>query len=151
LIVKVQEKDFIAEKEIQELKNNCMEIPGAINSFIGYVRNFSNEKKLTSLTIEHYSGMTEKMLLEISTKASQKWPLLGTLIIHRYGKLNIGDQIVLAASASLHRNAAFEATQFIMDYLKTKAPFWKSEEINNQNKWVLSRREDEQALKKWEA
>jgi len=149
LIVKVQEKDFIAEKEIQELKNNCMEIPGAINSFIGYVRNFSNEKKLTSLTIEHYSGMTEKMLLEISTKASQKWPLLGTLIIHRYGKLNIGDQIVLAASASLHRNAAFEATQFIMDYLKTKAPFWKSEEINNQNKWVLSRREDEQALKKW--
>jgi molybdopterin synthase catalytic subunit len=150
LIVKVQEKDFIAEKEIQELKNNCMEIPGAINSFIGYVRNFSNEKKLTSLTIEHYSGMTEKMLLEISTKASQKWPLLGTLIIHRYGKLNIGDQIVLAASASLHRNAAFEATQFIMDYLKTKAPFWKSEEINNQNKWVLSRREDEQALKKWE-
>ncbi len=150
MIVKVQEKDFIAEKEIQELKNNCMEIPGAINSFIGYVRNFSNEKKLTSLTIEHYSGMTEKMLLEISTKASQKWPLLGTLIIHRYGKLNIGDQIVLAASASLHRNAAFEATQFIMDYLKTKAPFWKSEEINNQNKWVLSRREDEQALKKWE-
>ena len=149
MIVKVQEKDFIAEKEIQELKNNCMEIPGAINSFIGYVRNFSNEKKLTSLTIEHYSGMTEKMLLEISTKASQKWPLLGTLIIHRYGKLNIGDQIVLAASASLHRNAAFEATQFIMDYLKTKAPFWKSEEINNQNKWVLSRREDEQALKKW--
>ena len=150
MIVKVQEKDFIAEKEIQELKNNCMEIPGAINSFIGYVRNFSNEKKLTSLTIEHYSGMTEKMLLEISTKASQKWPLLGTLIIHRYGKLNIGDQIVLAASASLHRNAAFEATQFIMDYLKTKAPFWKSEEINNQNKWVLSRKEDEQALKKWE-
>ena len=150
MIVKVQEKDFIAEKEIQELKNNCMEIPGAINSFIGYVRNFSNEKKLTSLTIEHYSGMTEKMLLEISTKASQKWPLLGTLIIHRYGKLNIGDQIVLAASASLHRNAAFEATQFIMDYLKTKAPFWKSEEINNQNKWVLSRREDEQVLKKWE-
>ena len=150
MIVKVQEKDFIAEKEIQELKNNCMEIPGAINSFIGYVRNFSNEKKLTSLTIEHYSGMTEKMLLEISTKASQKWPLLGTLIIHRYGKLTIGDQIVLAASASLHRNAAFEANQFIMDYLKTQAPFWKSEEINNQNKWVLSRREDEQALNKWE-
>ena len=150
MIVKVQEKNFIAEDEIQKLKNNCMEIPGAINSFIGYVRNFSNDKKLTSLTIEHYSGMTEKMLLEISIKASQKWPLLGTLIIHRYGKLNIGDQIVLAASASLHRNAAFEATQFIMDYLKTKAPFWKSEEINNQNKWVLSRREDEQALKKWE-
>jgi len=149
LIVKVQDKDFIAENEIQELKNNCMKIPGAINSFIGYVRNFSNNKKLTSLTIEHYPGMTEKMLLEISTKASQKWPLLGTLIIHRYGKLNIGDQIVLAASASLHRNAAFESTQFIMDYLKTQAPFWKSEEINNQNKWVLSRKEDEHALKKW--
>ena len=149
MIVKVQDKDFIAENEIQELKNNCMKIPGAINSFIGYVRNFSNNKKLTSLTIEHYPGMTEKMLLEISTKASQKWPLLGTLIIHRYGKLNIGDQIVLAASASLHRNAAFESTQFIMDYLKTQAPFWKSEKINNQNKWVLSREEDEQELKKW--
>ena len=149
MIVKVQEKDFIAQDEIQKLKNNCIETPGAINSFIGYVRNFSNNKKLTSLTIEHYSGMTEKMLLEISKKASKKWPLLGTLIIHRYGKLNIGDQIVLAASASLHRNAAFESTQFIMDYLKTQAPFWKSEEINNQNKWVLSRKEDEQALKKW--
>ena len=149
MIVKVQEKDFIAQDEIQKLKNNCLETPGAINSFIGYVRNFSNDNKLTSLTIEHYSGMTEKMLLEISAKASQKWPLLGTLIIHRYGKLNIGDQIVLAASASLHRNAAFESTQFIMDYLKTQAPFWKSEEINNKNKWVLSRKEDEQALKKW--
>ena len=150
MIVKVQEKDFIAQDEIQKLKNNCIEIPGAINSFIGYVRNFSNNKKLTSLTIEHYSGMTEKMLLEISKKASKKWPLLGTLIIHRYGKLNIGDQIVLAASASLHRNAAFESTQFIMDYLKTQAPFWKSEKINNQNKWVLSRKEDEQELNKWE-
>ena len=149
MIIKVQERNFIAEDEIQKLKNNCTEIPGAINSFIGYVRNFSNDKQLTSLTIEHYPGMTEKMLLEISTKASKKWPLLGTLIIHRYGKLNIGDQIVLTATASLHRNAAFEATQFIMDYLKTQAPFWKSEEIMKKNKWVESRKEDEQAITKW--
>ena len=149
MIIKVQERNFIAEDEIQKLKSSCIKVPGAINSFIGYVRNFSNDKKLTSLTIEHYPGMTEKMLAEISRKASKKWPLLGTLIIHRYGKLNIGDQIVLAASASLHRNAAFESTQFIMDYLKTQAPFWKSEEFKNKNKWVESRKEDEQELKKW--
>ena len=105
---------------------------------------------MTSLTIEHYSGMTEKMLLEISAKASKKWPLLGTLVIHRYGKLNIGDQIVLAASASLHRNAAFESTQFIMDYLKTKATFWKKVTCGEDSFWIKPKESDAEAEVKWE-
>ena len=129
MIVKVQQEDFITQNEIDNLKNICKEIPGAITS---------------------YPGMTEKKLMEISEQASKKWPLLGSLIIHRYGKLNTSDQIVLAAAASLHRKAAFEATEFMMDYLKTSAPFWKSEIINDSNVWVKAKLEDEIAKKKWQ-
>ena len=92
LIVKVQNEDFDARKDIQFLKESCKEIPGAINSFVGYVRDFSNNEKITSLTIEHYEGMTKNKLYEISEKAHKRWPLLGTLIIHRFGALDIGDQ-----------------------------------------------------------
>ena len=150
MIVKVQEEDFIIQNEIDNLKNKCKEIPGAITSFVGYVRDYSNGEKITSLNIEHYPGMTEKKLMEISQKASNKWPLLGTIVIHRYGKLNISDQIVLAASASLHRKAAFEATEFMMDYLKTSAPFWKSEIVNNSKVWVKAKLADEIAKEKWD-
>ena len=94
--------------------------------------------------------MTEKKLMEISIQASKKWPLLGSLVIHRYGKLNPSDQIVLAAAASFHRKAAFEATEFMMDYLKTSAPFWKSEIINHSKVWVEAKLEDEIAKKKWQ-
>ena len=87
--------------------------------------------------------------MEISEQASKKWPLLGSLVIHRYGKLNTSDQIVLAAAASFHRKAAFEATEFMMDYLKTSAPFWKSEIINENKVWVKAKLEDEIAKKKW--
>ena len=150
MIVKVQEEDFIIQNEIDNLKKKCKEIPGAITSFVGYVRDYSNGEKITSLNIEHYPGMTEKKLMEISQKASNKWPLLGTIVIHRYGKLNISDQIVLAAAASLHRKAAFEATEFMMDYLKTSAPFWKSEIVNNSKVWVKAKLEDEIAKEKWD-
>ena len=149
LIVKVQNEDFDVQKEIQFLKKSCKEIPGAINSFVGYVRDFSNNEKITSLTIEHYEGMTENKLYEISKKACRRWPLLGTLIIHRFGNLDTGDQIVLAASASLHRKAAFESTAFMMDYLKTSAPFWKSENLKNKKIWVDTKLDDELAAKKW--
>ena len=149
VIVKVQQEDFITQNEIDNLKNRCKEIPGAITSFVGYVRDYSNNEKITSLNIEHYPDMTEKKLMEISEQASKKWPLLGTLVIHRYGKLNTSDQIVLAAAASLHRKAAFEATEFMMDYLKTSAPFWKSEIINDRKVWVKARLEDEIAKEKW--
>ena len=150
MIVKVQQEDFITQNEIDTLKNRCKEIPGAITSFVGYVRDYSNNEKITSLNIEHYTGMTEKKLIEILEQASKKWPLLGSLVIHRYGKLNNSDQIVLAAAASLHRKAAFEATEFMMDYLKTSAPFWKSEIINDSNVWVKAKLEDEIAKKKWQ-
>ena len=150
MIVKVQEEDFIIQNEIDNLKNKCKEIPGAITSFVGYVRDYSNGEKITSLNIEHYPGMTEKKLMEISQKASNKWPLLGTIVIHRYGKLSISDQIVLAAAASLHRKAAFEATEFMMDYLKTSAPFWKSEIVNNSKVWVKAKLADEIAKEKWD-
>ena len=149
MIVKVQQEDFNTQNEIENLKNICKEIPGAITSFVGYVRDYSNDKKITSLNIEHYPGMTEKKLVEISQQASKKWPLLGSLIIHRYGKLDTSDQIVLAAAASLHRKAAFEATEFMMDYLKTSAPFWKSEIINNRKVWVKAKLEDKIANEKW--
>ena len=150
MIVKVQQEDFITQNEIDNLKNRCKEIPGAITSFVGYVRDYSNNEKITSLNIEHYPGMTENKLMEISEQASKKWPLLGSLVIHRYGKLNTNDQIVLAAAASLHRKAAFEATEFMMDYLKTTAPFWKSEIINDRKVWVKAKLEDEIAKKKWQ-
>ena len=149
MIVKVQQEDFNTQNEIENLKNRCKEIPGAITSFVGYVRDYSNDKKITSLNIEHYPGMTEKKLMEISQQASKKWPLLGSLIIHRYGKLDTSDQIVLTAAASLHRRAAFEATEFMMDYLKTSAPFWKSEIINNRKVWVKAKLEDKIANEKW--
>ena len=150
MIVKVQQKDFIIQNEIDDLKSRCKEIPGAITSFVGYVRDYSNGERITSLNIEHYPGMTEKKLMDISQKASKKWPLLGSLVIHRYGKLNTSDQIVLAAAASLHRKAAFEATEFMMDYLKTSAPFWKSEIVNDNKVWVKAKLEDEIAKKKWQ-
>ena len=149
MIVKVQQEDFITQTEINNLKNKCKEIPGAVTSFVGYVRDYSNGEKITSLNIEHYPGMTEKKLVEISQQASKKWPLLGSLIIHRYGKLDTSDQIVLTAAASLHRRAAFEATEFMMDYLKTSAPFWKSEIINDRKVWVKAKLEDEIANEKW--
>ena len=150
MIVKVQQKDFIIQNEIDDLKSRCKEIPGAITSFVGYVRDYSNGGRITSLNIEHYPGMTEKKLMDISQKASKKWPLLGSLVIHRYGKLNTSDHIVLAVAASLHRKAAFEATEFMMDYLKTSAPFWKSEIVNDSEVWVEAKLEDEIAKKKWQ-
>ena len=149
VIVRVQKENFILQNEIDNLKSICKEIPGALASFVGYVRDFSSGKIITSLTIEHYPGMTEKMLTNISRNASQKWPLLGTLIIHRYGTLNVNDQIVLAAAASLHRKAAFEATEYMMDYLKTSAPFWKSERVNKDNIWVNAKLDDELAKDRW--
>ena len=149
VIVRVQKENFILQNEIDNLKSICKEIPGALASFVGYVRDFSSGKIITSLTIEHYPGMTEKMLTNISRNASQKWPLLGTLIIHRYGTLNVNDQIVLAAAASLHRKAAFEATEYMMDYLKTSAPFWKSERVNKDNIWVEAKLDDELAKDRW--
>ena len=149
MIVRVQTEDFDISKEVDYLKSNCEVIPGAISIFIGYVRDFSEDKKIKSMTIEHYPGMTEKNLFEISEKAYTKWPLIETLIIHRYGTLAAGDKIVLSICASLHRKAAFEANEFIMDHLKSKATFWKSEETDEKKIWVKEKLSDKNSLDKW--
>ena len=105
---------------------------------------------VSGMTLEHYPGMTEQALADIAQQAEARWPLLGYRIIHRVGKLALGDQIVLVAVASQHREAAFSACHFIMDYLKTRAPFWKKEQTTNGERWVEARASDTQAAKAWE-
>ena len=136
MTVRVQQQDFNLGDEIKTLHQGNHAI-GGICAFTGLVRDMSHDSKITTMTLEHYPGMTEKMLQKIEAQANQRWSLEASLIIHRYGKLNAGDQIVLVATASPHRNAAFQSCQFIMDFLKTKAPFWKVEtDISGNQQWV---------------
>ncbi len=102
------------------------------------------------MTLEHYPGMTEKALKEIEAEALERWPLAATLIIHRYGRLELGEKIVLVAAASAHRTAAIEACQFLIDFLKTKAPFWKLESISEGDRWVDAQDRDDLAVARWE-
>jgi molybdopterin synthase catalytic subunit len=104
---------------------------------------------IRAMTLEHYPGMTEKKLAEIEAEANRRWPLQASLIIHRYGRLEPGDNIVLVAAASAHRDAAFEACRFLIDWLKTKAPFWKEEEKGADAEWVEAREADDQAADRW--
>ena len=125
--VRVQEDDFNIADEITRLRGDNKNI-GAIVTFTGTVREQSGGATLTSMTLEHYPEMTEKELISISEEAAERWPLTDSLIIHRYGELKPGDNIVLVITLSSHRQAAFEAASFLMDYLKSKAPFWKKEQ-----------------------
>ena len=122
---------------------------GAVASFVGLVRDATGPGKLSAMTLEHYQGMTEKQLRKLEVEALQRWSLDRVLIIHRYGRLLPGDRIVLCAASSAHREAAFEACTFLMDWLKTNAPFWKLEETDGQKKWVKARRADDDAAAKW--
>ncbi|MEL7292035.1 MAG: molybdopterin synthase catalytic subunit MoaE [Pseudomonadota bacterium] len=124
---------------------------GAVVSFVGKVRDMNLGDSVTGLSLEHYPGMTEKALNEICDQAEQRWPLLKTRVIHRIGDLDIGDQIVFVGVSSAHRGAAFEACEFIMDYLKTKAPFWKKERTTDSSRWVESRESDAQAAERWQS
>lgn len=126
---------------------------GAIASFTGLVRaqDQDDDAPLTALTLEHYPGMTEKALADIADKAQQKWPLSGVRIIHRYGRMLPGEIIVLVIAASRHRDAAFDAVRFIMDVLKTDAPFWKQEERGSATKWVEAKASDDTARAKWDS
>jgi len=141
----------------EELSNFCERNSrsGAITSFIGQVRNFLTDKKkasksVHSLVLEHYSGMTEKELETIEQQALERWPINDILIIHRYGELGPGDPIVFVATAADHRTDAFESCQFLMDWLKTKAPFWKKEITDNGTEWVCAREKDNRLAKRWE-
>ena len=144
--ISVQSETFDVAAEISALKAGNHEI-GAVVSFTGTVRDTGGSLK--SMTLEHYPGMTEKELTRIAIEAEARWPLLGCTLIHRYGKLLPGDDIVLVLAASAHRHAAFEAADFLMDFLKSKAPFWKKETTEKGGEWVDAKESDDEALKRW--
>ena len=146
--IKIQNEDFDVSKETQKLHERES---GAIVNFIGLVRDHTehNDEQLISMTLEHYPGMTESEIDKIVQKSIKKWELTGITVIHRVGKLFVSDQIVFVGVASKHRQNAFDACNFIMDWLKTKAPFWKIEESKSERKWVESRQSDEDAIYKW--
>ena len=143
----IQTKDFDLSTEVELIKS-ANSSTGAVVSFIGTVRDLVSES-LISLTIEHYPGMTEKSLTSIAQTAREKWELESITIIHRVGTLSIGDQIVLVITSSKHRQEAFDSCNYIMDYLKTDAPFWKKETSDKEEKWVINRSSDEKQKNRW--
>lgn len=152
-MIKVQQQDFDLALEYEALRHDAGD-PGAIVTFTGLVRelydsNSSVEESVSSLFLEHYPGMTERSLQDIVAQANERWPLLATRLIHRVGELKPGDQIVLVGTASAHRHAAFESAQFIMDYLKSHAPFWKKQKSTESTRWVESRDSDQNAVDRW--
>lgn len=147
--VRVQTADFDISAEINNLTGGRTDI-GAIVTFTGTVRGSAGDSPITSMTLEHYPGMTEAELERVEAEAIARWPLTGSLIIHRVGELSPGDNIVLVITASAHRHAAFEAAEFLMDYLKSRAPFWKKEaRPDGSSTWVDARESDTDALKRW--
>ena len=143
----VQTEDFDLTTEVELIKSTNSRI-GAVVSFIGTVRDLTSES-LVSLSLEHYPGLTEKSLTSIADKARNKWEIESITIIHRVGTLGIGDQIVLVITSSKHRQAAFDSCNYIMDFLKTDAPFWKKEVSDKEEKWVGKRESDEEQKKRW--
>ena len=146
--IAIQEKDFSIEQELNLLRSGRVDI-GAIASFIGLVRDINEGEDVSLLTLEHYPGMTEKQINKIAIEAESRWPLQDITIIHRVGTLTPGDQIVLVITASSHRAAAYQANEFIMDYLKTRATFWKKETLADRSRWVESRHCDNAAAERW--
>lgn len=147
-MIRVQREDFDIGAEIASLTAGRRDI-GAVVSFTGLVRDMA-DAPLKAMTLEHYPGMTEKSLMEIAATARERWSLQACLIIHRYGRLVPGDRIVLVITASAHRDAAFEAACFLMDWLKTQAPFWKCEETGQTAHWVEAKASDDEAALKWQ-
>ncbi len=134
-MIKIQKKNFNIEEEIEIIKNKHSGI-GALTSFVGYVRDLNNNKDVKYLNLEVYEEMAFKELSKISNNAFQKWSLIDTLIIHRYGKLNVNEKIVLVSCFSQHRKDSFDACEFIMNFLKKDAPFWKNEFYYKEDKWL---------------
>jgi molybdopterin synthase catalytic subunit len=145
----VQSEDFDVALELEKLTDRNHKIGGLV-SFVGLVRDMAGESAISAMTLEHYPGMTEKQLVEIERTANVRWELDASVIIHRYGKLEPGDKIVLVACASAHRENAFDACHFLIDWLKTKAPFWKLENTAIGERWVESNQKDELAASRWE-
>lgn len=147
-MIRVQAEDFDIGAEIERLRAGRTDI-GAIVSFTGTVRDTAKGEPISEMTLEHYPGMTEKELERIDAEANDRWPLQGSLIIHRYGPMKPGENIVLVVTLSQHRQAAFEAAEFLMDFLKTNAPFWKKEEGAEGGDWVDARESDDAAQARW--
>jgi len=145
-MIRVQEADFDTGQELERFMSGDTAV-GGVCSFVGLVRD--NDGELQSMTLEHYPAMTEKALAEIEAEARSRWPLTDALIIHRFGRLAPGDRIVLVATASAHRKAAFESCEFLIDWLKTRAPFWKSEATGDGASWVEAKATDDAAADRW--
>jgi molybdopterin synthase catalytic subunit len=146
-MIRVQERPFDVGAELAALTAGRTDV-GAVASFIGLVRDMAQEP-ITAMTLEHYPGMTERKLAEIEAEANARWPLQASLIVHRYGRMLPGEPIVLVATASPHRAAALEACAFLIDWLKTEAPFWKLEETAETSRWVDARGTDDEAAARW--
>ena len=147
-MIKVQQESFDVGAEFAKLKGQRTDIGGTA-IFVGSVRDISLGTDVSSMTLEHYPGMTEKALSDIVTEARQRWPLDEVLIIHRFGTLEIGEDIVMVITCSAHREAAFKACEFLMDWLKTKAPFWKLESGSAGTHWVEAKDSDDTAAERW--
>jgi len=147
-VIRVQHEDFDVGAELASLAAGDHTV-GGICAFVGLVRDMAGDTDVAAMTLEHYPGMTEKALSEIDAEARRRWPLRDTIIVHRHGRLVPGDRIVLVATASAHRQAAFESCQFLIDWLKTKAPFWKQEQTPGGDRWVEARVEDDSAAARW--
>jgi molybdopterin synthase catalytic subunit len=149
MTIRIQKQDFDAGREINMLCAGNSHV-GGVCSFIGLVREDQLGGAVKAMTLEHYSGMTEKQLAKIEIEANNRWALEGSLIVHRYGRLVPSEQIVLVVTASAHRKAAFESCEFLIDWLKTKAPFWKNEETPDGKKWVQAKFSDDMAAGRWQ-
>jgi molybdopterin synthase catalytic subunit len=148
MTVRVQVEDFDAGAEINAMRGSHANI-GAVAAFVGQVRDLNEGDQVSTLTLEHYPGMTEKSLQSIIEQAKKRWDVIDALIVHRVGKLKPLDQIVLVLVASSHRKEAFAACEFMMDYLKTEAPFWKKEQTPAGSRWVEAKTSDDEAKKRW--
>jgi molybdopterin synthase catalytic subunit len=148
-MIRIQREDFDPGAELEALTTGRTDI-GAIVSFVGLVRDHAGKAAISSMTLEHYPGMAERQAEELEAEARKRWPIQECLIIHRYGTLEPGDRIVLVIVASPHRGDAFRAAEFLIDWLKTKAPFWKREVTDKGELWVAAKDEDDQAAERWE-
>jgi len=148
MTVRIQTADFDVSAEIAALRRNNPNV-GAVASFIGVVRNVNEGDAVAEMTLEHYPGMTEKAIEEIMGQARARWDIRDALVIHRVGTLRPGDQIVLVVVTGSHRGDVFAACEFVMDYLKTRAPFWKKEQTGKGTRWVEARETDNIAAERW--
>jgi molybdopterin synthase catalytic subunit len=147
--IRIQYEDFDVSRELALLRGGDARV-GAVAAFVGTVRDVNEAATVTTMTLEHYPGMTEKSLAAIVDEAKLRWDIIDALVIHRVGALGPTDQIVLAAVTSAHRGEAFAACEFIMDYLKTRAPFWKKEATPAGARWVDARASDDEAAARWQ-